>query len=325
MQKTNSKLWVRFVPLLMVLGLVMAACGGTENNDFSVLVTPSATSVEVGTAVTLTASAPDATGTLTYEWEVDGPGSATITSTTETAILTPDAAGEYEISVTVTDTEGNEGEGSTTVDATSTDDGDNGGDTGGNTGGGDTGGGDTGGGDTGGEPPVVGEDPTLDFFGVAAEQGSSDDDYLNDSSDADPPVGISSEDDDRVLDATPATTIFARITASDADGVTSLGIQIRNLAPESGTSNRVATLTQGSDVDGFTLQAPVGTCDLSGSQTTVTCTYPIDVAASANEDNLNSGEFAYVLRPTANDFSNFSALGSRGYINTATTASSTSN
>ena len=37
MQKTNSKLWVRFVPLLMVLGLVMAACGGVlKTTIFSV-------------------------------------------------------------------------------------------------------------------------------------------------------------------------------------------------------------------------------------------------------------------------------------------------
>ena len=328
MQKTNSKLWVRFVPLLMVLGLVMAACGGgTENNDFSVALTPSATSVDVGTEVIITSSAPNATGALTYDWEVDAPSGSqvtTITSTTSSASFTPDVAGEYEVSLTVTDAEGNSGDASTTVTAGSTD-GDNG--SGGpGSGGPGTGGPGTGGPGTGGpgEPPVTpGAEPTLGLFGVAATNADDDSAYLNDGAGPDntPPAGISSEDDDRVLDVDPATTIYARITASAGDGVTALAIQIRNLAPESGMANRVVTLTQGTAVDGFTLGAPTGDdCDLSGDEDTVTCTYPIQIADTVDESDLNANEFAYVLRPVINGVE-ISTSGSRGYVNIPAAAS----
>lgn len=400
MQKTKSKLWVRFIPLLMVLSLVIAACGGS---GLTATLSADSTSVDVGETVTLTASATDATGALQYAYDIESPSGSTVTTlpgTGSTTSFVPDVAGEYTATVTITDADGNTDEDSAEVTANAVDSDafavsitpatfsealpTGGSDTGGVTGGSEAGtlteeftatatnaDGDvsyswsvtpsegaaftpeTGETTTvtfseagtytieveaeddsntvsatvtatiaapGDEPeePVTGgpggdTDPTLTSFGVSDSDSGP---FLNDGADDTNSNGISSEDDDRVLDINPGETFYIQVGVSDPEGVDTITVQLRNVDTDGDGSNNVTPLVEGADVQGFTLGAP--DCTLPTTDDSVTCVYPVVTSADADESNLTSGEFAYVFRVEVNDVE-LSGFGNRGYVNTAVT------
>ncbi len=325
MQKIDSKLWVRFVPLLLVLVLVIAACSNGDdpvdpdpdmNNAPTVEVTPPTfegvlpeetggdgdtggedTGGSIGTAqaepltANFTAVGEDVDDDeLSYAWTAsdDSVELSDTTGTTTTATFTE--AGSFEVTATVTDGTLDADDSATATIAEP--------------------------GEETPEPPVPDPDPTggpgdaeptLGFFGIG-ETGTTDGTFVND----DP--FIDSEDDPSVLDVTPAATIYARITASDDDGVETLGINIRNVDTNDDDSNDVTPLD---DVDGFTLgdiQNP-DDCALDGTETEVDCIYEITIADGTTEDALTTGEFAFVLRPTVNGADIFTRAGARGYVN----------
>lgn len=140
-------------------------------------------------------------------------------------------------------------------------------------------------------PPPAGPGTVLDF-GVGGAPGGPF------TSDADGP--ISSATDARVVTVGSGGTVYARVSTSDPDGVSNVVVYLANRSPE----GFPADLAPGEAVNGFTLGAPVGGCDLSGSATAVTCVYPIRV--SSGTPNISelagaSSEFAYVLRARVTD------------------------
>ena len=317
MQKTNSKLWVRFVPLLLILVLAIAACNGGD--DLTATLQADSTSVEVGDTVTLTASATNATGSLQYAYAIEAPSGSSVTtipSTTSTATFTPDVEGEYTATVTITDADGNTDEASEDITVGEGDDPG----TGGPTGGDETGG--------PGDPPTGGTDtevPTQTAF------GASDSATGTFTSDAD--SNIEDDTDNRIVDVTvtdsDAGTFYLQVQATDNEGISGVSIQLRN-APveENGTLTKGNVALSATDpVAGFTLGSiqDTSTCALDGSETSVTCTYEVSVAAGTPEiesfdtagstDDPFEGEFAYVFRATVSDEAgNTTDPGDRGYV-----------
>ncbi len=113
------------------------------------------------------------------------------------------------------------------------------------------------------------------------------------TSDAD---GSITAGDPRIVNV-PASggTFYAQVTYSGPAPVTGVTIYLANRSP----ANFMADLVQDTDVNGFTLNAETTGCALDGTQTSITCVYPIKVAAGT--PNITalpgvSGEFAYVLR-----------------------------
>ena len=144
-------------------------------------------------------------------------------------------------------------------------------------------------------------------FGVSA---NADGPFLSDGSEE---GSITSPDDPRIIDVAPGGTFYAQVAYSDPGGIADIVIVLRNTSPE----GLFGTLNPNQQF--FTLGDPVGDCDLSGSQTSVTCTYPITVADDAvNIDELDgadSREFAYIFRAEVIDSSgNASDFSSRGYV-----------
>ncbi len=147
---------------------------------------------------------------------------------------------------------------------------------------------------TGTTPPPVIPPPTGDApdFGVSEVQTGP---FSNDAD-----GNILSATDPRVVSVEPGGTFYARVGYSDLEGVSGIVIYLANRSP----AGFAADLVQDQAVNGFTLGAPLGGCDLSGAQTSVTCIYPITVAAGTpNITGLPgvTGEFAYVLRTRVTD------------------------
>ena len=117
------------------------------------------------------------------------------------------------------------------------------------------------------------------------------------TSDADGP--ISSATDARIVTVGSGDTVYARVSYSDPDGVSSIVVYLANRAP----AGFPADLVPGEAVNGFTLGSPLSGCDLSGTATSVTCVYPITVGDVANISELAGAgnEFAYVLRTRVTD------------------------
>ncbi len=292
-------------------------------NGQAVTADPSVTLIADPTSVALAADGEDAAtvdltalasnfgeGDVTYDFTVTTPdgddegedpdpvADGEVVATGNTAVFTPSAAGTYTATATVTSDDDD------TVTATSeevtievTGEPDNG---------------------NGGETPT-GESS----FGVA---NSADGDFLNDSEGS-----IESESDSNVVQVTPPGDIYAQVVASDAGGVTSIGIEIVNLDNPDTNGNRIEVLTSGNpSAGGFTLvglaEGSDAACsDLSTAPTTVTCVYQITVTENADESNLNQDrqtEFAYVLKANING----TQLNvPRGYVNTSATTAAPAN
>ena len=112
------------------------------------------------------------------------------------------------------------------------------------------------------------------------------------TSDAD---GSITAGDPRIVNVSAGNTFYAQVTYSGPAPVTGVTIYLANRSP----ANFMADLVQDTDVNGFTLNAETTGCALDGTQTSITCVYPIKVAAGT--PNITalpgvSGEFAYVLR-----------------------------
>ena len=144
----------------------------------------------------------------------------------------------------------------------------------------------------GGTP--TGEDglPPSGSFGVSASQTGE---FQNDAS-----GNITSGADPRVVNVSAGGTFYAQVAYSDPGGIASVSIYIANSSP-AGLS---APLVQDQAVGGFTLGAEVTGCVLDGTQTAVSCVYPITVApGTPNITGLPGagGEFAYVFRTNVTD------------------------
>ena len=139
-------------------------------------------------------------------------------------------------------------------------------------------------------------------FGVS---GVSSGPFTNDR-----PEGISSADDARVLRVAPGGTFYAQVAYSDPSGIKGIELNLVNSNPE-GIKGPLEPSQQF-----FAKGTPQGSCDLSGSATSVTCVYPIKVDEDAvNIDELTSGEFAYVFRTRVTDSAgNQSDEAIRGYV-----------
>ena len=324
MQKANSKLWMRFVPLLIVLALAIAACGGNgngpdpDNNAPTVTITPDSfvgnlpedatggdtgggtggedTGGSLGTAQAeplteeFTAVGEDADNDpLTYTWSADEGVTLSATSG-ETVTATFTEEGTFNISVEASD---GTDTGSDSVTATI-----------------------AGPDDPEPEPdPDPDPDPTggsdmdapTGTFGVSTSQTGP---FENDD-----PL-ISDANDDRIIDVAPGGTFYAQVTYSDPSGISAIEIALVNSDP----SDLAGPLPAG----GFSVVGePTGDdCDLSGSATEIVCVYQIDVAADTQpitELDGSDDEFAYVFRTRvtdgANNQSDSRSAGSRGYVN----------
>ena len=126
----------------------------------------------------------------------------------------------------------------------------------------------------------------------------------------DRPEGISSADDERVVRVAPGGTFYAQVDYSDPSGISAIELNLVNSNPE-GTKGPLEPSQQF-----FTKGTPQGSCDLSGSATSVTCVYPIRVDEDAvNIGELTSNEFAYVFRTRVTDSAgNQSDEAIRGYV-----------
>lgn len=277
---------------------VAADAASVTPGDADVILSANPTSVELGGGddeVSLTTAISNfGDETVTYAYDVTAPEGAdevSIGSTDSTASFTPTAAGDYTVTVTATGGT-NAPTDEVTITVTEEPDTGNGGMT------------------------------TVTSFGVANSQTGP---FLNDGEDGTNANGISNENDPRVvqIDASASESFYVQVAASSPDGVSSIGIQLRNVDTDNDGSNNVTLLEQGTDVQGFTLGVP--DCDLSTSPQDVTCVYEVTVSATADETNLTDDgnpdtdpEFAYVFRPTVND-QEFGGFGNRGYVNTAVT------
>lgn len=334
MQKTDSKLWVRFVPLLLILVLAIAACSNgdddTPNTQPTVTVTPptfeaslptggggtggddTGGSVDVAQAenpsATFTASANDADGDeLEYSWEASDDSVTLSETSSETTVATFSEAGTFTVTATVDDGSG-EANATASDSATATI-------------------GEAGDPTPTPEPPTGGdtEVPTQTAF------GASDSATGTFTSDAD--SNIEDDTDDRIVDVSvtdsDAGTFYLQVQATDNEGISGVTIQLRN-APveEDGTLTKGNVALSATDpVAGFTLGSiqDTSTCALDGSETSVTCTYEVSVAAGTPEiesfdtagstDDPFEGEFAYVFRATVSDEAgNTTDPGDRGYV-----------
>ena len=131
------------------------------------------------------------------------------------------------------------------------------------------------------------------------------------TNDADSP--ITSASDPRVLTVNPGDTLYASVTYSGPNPVGSVTVYLANRDP----ANIRADLMTGQDVNGFTLGTELTGCDLGGTQTSVTCLYPIKVGDIPNIDDLEGAgdEFAYVFKTRVSDVTGFTATVSpRGYV-----------
>ena len=117
------------------------------------------------------------------------------------------------------------------------------------------------------------------------------------SSDAD---GNISAGDPRIVNVSAGSTFYAQVTYSGPSPVTGVTIYLANSSPAGFRSDLVA----GTPVNGFTLGTETSGCITDGTQTSVTCTYPIDVAPGTPNITGLAGagsEFAYVLRTRVTD------------------------
>ena len=116
-------------------------------------------------------------------------------------------------------------------------------------------------------------------------------------SDAD---GNISAGDSRIVNVAAGNTFYASVSYSGPSSVTGVTIYLANSSP----ANFKSDLVTGTDVNGFTLGEAVGGCATDGTQTSVTCIYPITVASGTpNITGLDGAgsEFAYVLRTRVTD------------------------
>lgn len=153
-------------------------------------------------------------------------------------------------------------------------------------------------------PPVADVVPPSGTFGVS----STPSDFQNDADGV-----ITDPGDPRIVRVEPGGTFYAEVAYSDPGGVAGVQIRLANRNPE----GFAATLTPGQAVNGFTLVDELNGCDLSGSQTSVTCVYQIDVGDIPNINELpgSGNEFAYVLRVNVSDVAgNVSNTPPRGYV-----------
>ena len=123
---------------------------------------------------------------------------------------------------------------------------------------------------------------------------------------------ITSASDPRVITVAPGGTFYASVSYTDPGGISAISVRIANSSP----AGFGADLTPGTAVNGFTLGAEVTGCVLDGTQTSVTCVYPIAVAAGTpNITSLTPDEFAYVFRTNVTDAAgNRSDTPPRGYV-----------
>ena len=145
----------------------------------------------------------------------------------------------------------------------------------------------------GGTPPPPDGTRTLSF-GVSSDQEGP---FQSDAGD-----NITSATDERVLNVSAGSTFYAQVMYSGPAPVTGVTIYLANSSPAGFRSD----LVPGTAVNGFTLNEPVGGCATDGTQTSVTCTYPITVAAGTpNITGLegSGSEFAYVFRTRIMDTS----------------------
>ena len=128
----------------------------------------------------------------------------------------------------------------------------------------------------------------------------------------DRPGGISSAQDERVVRVAPGGTFYAQVDYSDPSGVRAVELNLVNSSP----AEVAGTLEPNQQF--FTKGEPLGSCDLSGSATRVTCIYPIRVdeaARNISELDLSGSEFAYVFRTKVTDSAgNQSDEAKRGYV-----------
>ena len=146
-------------------------------------------------------------------------------------------------------------------------------------------------------------DPTGSFGVSDSQNGPFEDDQ---------PGGIDGPNDSRIVTVAPGGTFYAQVAYSDPSGISNIDINLVNSAPP-GLKGELDP-TQGP----FTLGNAVGGCDLSSNPISVTCVYPINVAANAQSitELADSGsEFAYVFRTQVTDTAgNISDEAKRGYV-----------
>ncbi len=158
-----------------------------------------------------------------------------------------------------------------------------------------------------GSPPLN-EDglPPSGSFGVSDTQTGP---FLSDVNGT-----ITSPSDENVVNVAAGDTFYAQVAYSDPGGISSVTVNIVNSSP----AGLRAPLSNGQSVGGFTLGDELTGCVLDGTQTTVTCVYPIAVGSGTqNIDDLDGadGEFAYVFRTDVTDAAgNAPDRSQRGYV-----------
>ena len=158
----------------------------------------------------------------------------------------------------------------------------------------------------GGTGPVTppGGSSTLSF-GVS---GTQDGDFQNDAG------GNITAGDPRIVNVSAGSTFYAQVTYSGPAPVNGVTVYLANSSPAGFRSD----LVTGTDVKGFTLGEAVGTCPVDGTQTSLTCVYPVSVASGTpNITGLDGSgsEFAYVLRARVTDTTGATNMDAvRGYV-----------
>ena len=146
-------------------------------------------------------------------------------------------------------------------------------------------------------------------FGVSEAFGGP---YLSDADGA-----ITDASDARVVSVAPGGSFFVQVDYEDPSGITNIDVNLVNSSPEglAGTLDPTQSF--------FTLGQPTGIsepsgCDLSGSPTSVTCIYEVQVAEDAvniSELDGSGDEFAYVFRTQVTGAEgNTSDKAERGYV-----------
>ena len=157
-------------------------------------------------------------------------------------------------------------------------------------------------------PPPTNEDglPPSGSFGVSTTQDGT---FLSDAD-----GNITDPSDPNVINVAAGGTFYAQVAYNDPGGISDISIRIANSSPD----GLGAALVENQSVGGFTLGAEVTGCTLDGTQTSVTCVYPIAVDdETENIDELDGaeGEFAYVFRTNVTDAAdNTSDTPPRGYV-----------
>lgn len=226
--------------------------------------------------------------TTTLSWSVEStatrlsisPGIGTVTGTN---VVTPEISSTTTYTLTATDAEG--GSSTRTTEVTVEDDGSS---------------------VPVPRPPVGGGDGPTGTFGVSTSASGP---FENDSGEP-----IAENGDERVISVPAGGTFFAEVAYADSDGIADITLLLVNSTPAD-IGGPLSDTPQG----GFTVGEPTGECDLASTPTTVTCVYPITVAAGTVdiEDLPESGdEFAYVFRVSVEDGAgNPSGRSTRGYVN----------